>query len=194
MPEMGGLEATAIIREHEQTTGGHVPIVALTARAMAGDREQCLAAGMDAYVSKPLRADELFATIDSLVGGERVANEVPAPDPAGATDANALLTNFGGRGDLLRQVIGVFLEDTPVLLSRISDELRAGNGAGVAAAAHALKGSVGLFSEGPAYENARRLEQLGRSEELAEAETFRAQLDASVATLMSELRALVTRL
>jgi PAS domain S-box-containing protein len=194
MPEMGGLEATAIIREHEQTTGGHVPIVALTARAMAGDREQCLAAGMDAYVSKPLKAEKLFAAIDSLVATAPAAAEGSTSGAANPVDADALLANFGGRADLLKQVIGVFLEDAPALLSRIADELRAGNGAGVAAAAHALKGSVGLFSEGPAYENARRLEQLGRSEELAEAETFRAQLDASVATLMSELRALVTRL
>jgi signal transduction histidine kinase/DNA-binding response OmpR family regulator len=194
MPEMSGLEATEIIRAHERTTGWHVPIVALTARAMAGDREQCLAAGMDAYLSKPLRSDELLATIDSLVAREPVATAVPAPHAASAMDADALLKNFGGRADLLKQVIGVFLEDTPTILSRITDALRAGNGAEVAAAAHALKGSVGLFSEGPAYENARRLEHLGRGGELAEAETLRAQLDASVATLTSELRALVTRL
>ena len=66
MPEMSGLEATAVIREHERTTGRHAPIVALTARAMAGDREQCLAAGMDAYVSKPLRPEELFSAIDAV--------------------------------------------------------------------------------------------------------------------------------
>jgi PAS domain S-box-containing protein len=194
MPEMSGLEATAIIREHERATGRHIPIVALTARAMAGDREQCLAAGMDAYVSKPLKAEKLFAAIDSLVATAPAAAEGATSGAANPVDADALLANFGGRADLLKQVIGVFLEDAPALLSRIADELRAGNGAGVAAAAHALKGSVGLFSEGPAYDNARRLEQLGRREELAEAETFRAQLDASVATLMSELRALVTRL
>jgi two-component system sensor histidine kinase/response regulator len=68
MPELGGCEATTVIREHERATGLHTPIVALTASAMAGDREACLAAGMDAYVSKPLRPDELFATIDSLCG------------------------------------------------------------------------------------------------------------------------------
>ena len=74
MPEMSGLEATAAIREAERHTGRHIPIVALTARAMAGDREQCLAAGMDAYVSKPVRAEELFAAIDAIAGS-------PAPPP-----------------------------------------------------------------------------------------------------------------
>ena len=194
MPEMSGLEATALIRDHERTAGGHVPIVALTARAMAGDREQCLAAGMDAYVSKPLRAEELFATIDSLVASEPTPRDAATSDRADTMNAETLLANFGGRADLLKQVIDVFLEDTPTLLSRVEHALRAGNGAEVAAAAHAIKGSVGLFSQGPAYEDARRLEQLGRGGELGDGEAARAQLDASLSALMSELRALVSRL
>ena len=81
MPEMSGLEATAAIREAERQTGRHIPIVALTARAMAGDREQCLAAGMDAYVSKPVRADELFSAIDAIAGSPAPA--APSPRRAG---------------------------------------------------------------------------------------------------------------
>ena len=73
MPEMSGLEATAAIRDAERHTGRHIPIVALTARAMAGDREQCLAAGMDAYVSKPVRADELFSTMEAITGSTPAA-------------------------------------------------------------------------------------------------------------------------
>ena len=67
MPDMSGLEATAAIRERERTTGGHIPIVAMTAHAMTGDRERCLEAGMDGYVSKPLRPDALLAAVDGLV-------------------------------------------------------------------------------------------------------------------------------
>jgi PAS domain S-box-containing protein len=194
MPEMSGLEATSVIRDHERTAGGHVPIVALTARAMAGDREQCLAAGMDAYVSKPLRAEELFATIDALVSDTPVTTEPSASPVADAMDASALLANFGGRADLLKQVIDVFLEDTPALLSRIKDAVRTGNSGEVASAAHALKGSIGLFSQGPAYDEARRVEHIGRSGDLADAEAASAQLDASIAVLISELRALVSRM
>jgi CheY-like chemotaxis protein len=68
MPEMDGLEATAVIRTLEKVTGAHVPIIALTAHAMKGDREACLAAGADGYLSKPLNAKDLFALIEALTG------------------------------------------------------------------------------------------------------------------------------
>jgi two-component system, sensor histidine kinase and response regulator len=68
MPGMDGFEATAVIREKEKLTGGHIPIVAMTAHALVGDQERCLAAGMDGYVSKPIRTSELFATIERMLG------------------------------------------------------------------------------------------------------------------------------
>jgi two-component system, sensor histidine kinase and response regulator len=68
MPEMDGLQATAAIRKNEESSGGHIPIVAMTAHAMKSDLEECLAAGMDGYVAKPVRTSELFATIEKLVG------------------------------------------------------------------------------------------------------------------------------
>ncbi len=67
MPEMDGLEATAAIRGMERSAGGHIPIIAMTAHALVGDQERCLAAGMDGYISKPIRTSQLFATIESLV-------------------------------------------------------------------------------------------------------------------------------
>ena len=123
MPEMSGLEATAAIRDHERTTGGHVPIVALTARAMAGDREQCLAAGMDAYVSKPLRSDELFAAIDAVVTHQARRDAAPTAVAPDNVDRDALLAGFGGRADLLKHVVEVFLEDAPAMLARLKEAL-----------------------------------------------------------------------
>ena len=73
MPVMDGLEATAAIRDREQRDGGHVPIIAMTAHAMKGDREQCLAAGMDGYVSKPIRGEELFAALEKYAVMRRIA-------------------------------------------------------------------------------------------------------------------------
>ena len=84
MPEMDGLEATAAIREHERAAGDHVLVIALTAHAMKGDREICLAAGMDEYLSKPIKPGELFAMIESLTGVAAGTDEGVGPPPAEA--------------------------------------------------------------------------------------------------------------
>jgi two-component system, sensor histidine kinase and response regulator len=76
MPEMDGFEATRLIREKEKISGAHVPIIALTAHAMQGDKDRCLACGMDGYVSKPIKPEELFSTMDDVV--RRVAHNLKA--------------------------------------------------------------------------------------------------------------------
>ncbi len=197
MPEMSGLEATAAIREAERHTGRHIPIVALTARAMAGDREQCLAAGMDAYVSKPVRAEELFSAIDAIAGSQTPAApspETPAP-PAdqktvSSVERSALLAGFGGRGDLVKQVIDVFLTDAPVMLTRLNQAARAANAADLAAAAHAIKGSAGLFSQGEAYDDARTLELRARGGDISAADRACQDIERSVSRLMAELQSI----
>jgi two-component system, sensor histidine kinase and response regulator len=196
MPEMSGLEATAAIRKQEEGTGRHVPIVALTARAMAGDREQCLAAGMDAYVAKPVRAAELFAAIDVVIAGSP-----PSPRPALSPDTtvstvnvSTLLSGFGGRSDLVAEVIDVFLADAPVMLTRLRHAGAGADASELAAAAHAIKGSAGLFSQGEAYERARTLETRARSGDASNAVAACEELEASVSRLLSELRGIRDRL
>ena len=79
MPHMGGLEAAQAIRRREQTSGGHVPIVAITAQALPGEQETCRAAGMDGYLAKPIRPDELFAVISSCAGTPVGPGSKPVP-------------------------------------------------------------------------------------------------------------------
>jgi two-component system sensor histidine kinase/response regulator len=193
MPEMGGLEATAVIRARERGSGNHTPIIALTAHVMAGDREECLAAGMDGFVAKPLRPAELFAALDQF------APSAPAPVTAArkakATaerqiDADTLLASVGGNGALLTEVVDVFLADLPAMLERVRAAGNAGDLNEVARAAHALKGSVGLFTQGDAFLSARRLEQIARDGNLADVDAGRAALETSVSALAAELRAL----
>ena len=195
MPEMGGLEATAAIRARERGTGGHIPIIALTAHVMPGDREQCLAAGMDAFVSKPLRPAELFEAIDQFYppSGRPEAGEPIAGTrgPAGQVDGATLLASVGGTASLLAEVVGVFLADVPSMLKRLRDAARAGDANALAAAAHAIKGAVGLFTEGDAFRSARRLEQIARAGDVSAVDAACADLEKAVAGLTGELRHLV---
>ena len=179
MPEMSGLQATAAIRERERSLGGHIPIVAMTAHAMAGDREQCLAAGMDAYLSKPLRLDEVLAVVDGLF------TSAPAAQPL--LDPPTLLSAFGGNRAVLAEVIDMFLVDGPQLVRAIRQATDRGDSKGLASSAHALKGSAGLFDKQGVYETARRLEQLGKSGDLSAAGEACAELEPEMDALRATL-------
>jgi CheY-like chemotaxis protein len=183
MPELGGLEATTEIRTRELSTGAHVPIVAMTAHTMTGDRERCLAAGMDAYVSKPLRQDDLFGAIDALFIS-RPAEPVPA-EPA--LDEPALVAGFGGNRTLLLEVAEVFLVDSLVLMAAITRAVDARDAGALVAPAHALKGSVGLFTQAGAYRTAQQLERMARNGDLADAGSVREALEADMAGLHASL-------
>jgi len=157
MPEMDGYGATAAIRRLEGSRR-HVPIIAMTANAMEGDRERCLAAGMDDYVAKPVKEDELAAALGRWVGRHAATAEPerssatppghPAVDQAAIDDLRRL-TEAGGP-DMVDEVIALFLQDAPVQLSAMRAALGAGDAAGLRHAAHSLKGSSG-------YLGARRL-------------------------------------
>jgi PAS domain S-box-containing protein len=203
MPLMGGLEAATAIRARERETGGHTRIVAVTAHAMPGDRERCLAAGMDAYLSKPVKPAELEATLAAVTPGGKTASDGAAidagaaarpPDTSSAIDEAGLVLAFGGKRELARDVIDVFLEDAPVMLARITDAVGARDAKGVGAGAHALKGSVGLFSKGRAYEAARRLERQARGGEVDALEAAGTEVERSVRQLLEELRRMRARL
>src|SRR5205814_903663 len=118
MPEMDGFAATAAIRDMESGTGNRVPIVGVTAHATARDRRLCLAAGMDTYLSKPIRPDMLFAAIDEVIPGrERSRAALPAADRSLAAvqvlDEAGILAVVSGNPGLLRELTELFLEDSP---------------------------------------------------------------------------------
>jgi two-component system sensor histidine kinase/response regulator len=184
MPVMGGLEATRLIRERERSRGGHVPIAALTAHAMTGDREQCLKAGMDGYATKPLHAAEFYALVDQLGGASRRVESSPPPPAGGGAD---ILERFMGDRNLLREVATAFLEHLPVLLAELDQGLSGGDHAALQRAAHSLKGSVGNFAHTRSFELARRLEEFGRSENLDGAAEVCAELHRATEELVSLL-------
>jgi two-component system, sensor histidine kinase and response regulator len=167
MPEMGGFEATGIIRQREMQGGGHLPIVALTARAMAGDREQCLGAGMDDYLTKPVKVKDLVEVIERLVpNGSATATRPEAAAGAGFED-RVLHERFDGDLDLLRIVAETFLESTPPLLTELRDAVTAGDAPTVSRLSHRLRGSLANFGAADAVEAASRLEHMGTAGDLA---------------------------
>jgi len=189
MPEMDGFEATAAIRQKEKAIGAHIPIIALTAHAMKGDRERCVAGGMDGYVSKPVQAEELIQAVEGLDGNSRatsktndLTNEV--------VDREVALARVEGDEGLLADLAKLFCEESPKLLSAVRDAVARRDSAALKRAAHSLKGSMSTFAARDATEAALRLEELAGGGELVDAEGAYRLLATQVDRLKQALESL----
>jgi PAS domain S-box-containing protein len=193
MPEMDGLQATREIRRRESGSGKRIPIVAMTARAMKGDEEECLAAGMDGYVSKPIKVQELSETIDAIVrkvkAGQQPAFEEPQAE--GVIDRADLLDRVGGDVELLVDLVNLFMDDSPNLLSEIKASLQQKDTHRLERAAHTLKGSVANFAAKASSDAALRLEVMGRNGDLTQAEEALSDLERCIDAAGRELRAMI---
>ena len=201
MPEMDGYEATAEIRRREGE-GRHTPIIAVTASAMAGDRERCLAAGMDDYLAKPLRERDLSATLSRWVGGDGAAvDETPATgdppdgaephvlDPGHVAEIRALGEQSGL--DLLSEVVQLFHRDTPGRLGRLKGALREGDSPAVREVAHALKGTASGVGATQATAVCARLEAAARDGDLEAVAPLVAEAETELVRVGQALEALV---
>lgn len=209
MPEMDGLEATAAIRRTERRTGSHVPIIAMTAHAMKGDRERCLEAGMDDYVSKPVDAQQLFAVIERTMQVCHAATHVEttaapaslAHEGASAAaegrelappnrrepplDLAGLRARLEEDVDLLEELLDLFLSSSPSLLMEIEGAVAQGDCRTLERAAHALKGALRNLCAAPCAQAAQELERIGHDNDLAD-------VQRSLAALQDELNRLRT--
>jgi CheY-like chemotaxis protein len=159
MPVMDGLEATAAIRAQEKSSGTHMPIIAMTAHAMKGDRERCLAAGMDGYVAKPIKLSDLDAAMQHIFDGSAVPAQPWEDSPI---DLACALATVDGDHAILGEVVELFLQNYPAWLAELRMAIGAGDARRTAQVAHSLKGAVRIFGEGPAYQLAYELEALAR--------------------------------
>jgi len=189
MPEMDGFEATARVRKEEAATGTHLPIVAMTAHAMEGDRERCLAAGMDGYIAKPLHAEDLIEAVEKLGQPPAIAEVAKMAKHRGQEpiDTASALARVGGDVEVLKEVAAVFLEELPESLRSLREAVTAGDAHAIERAAHKLKGSVGNFAAHPAFEAALKLEVLGRDGNLSEAEPAYLELEKEIIRLKSAM-------
>jgi signal transduction histidine kinase/CheY-like chemotaxis protein/HPt (histidine-containing phosphotransfer) domain-containing protein len=185
MPVMGGIEATAEIRRRERERGGRVRIVAMTAHAMAGDRQRCIEAGMDGYISKPISPAVFYAAVEQGTTAREEGDVTPA---SVAVDRQGLLARVGGDEALLREVVELFLADCPLRLAAIQDALDRADAEALRAAAHALKGAAGNLSAMALVSAARTLERLGAEGRLDPAPSAMRHLLAQAAIAMDALR------
>jgi len=186
MPVLDGFAATAAIRELESKAGSHIPIIAMTAHAMIGDRERCLDSGMDDYVSKPFRPHELFGAVERVEPAAQCDNAdkprgekspMPESPPSGpstadnrsaAFDRAEALRNVGGSEAILAEMVELFATECPKQMADIAAAHESGDREAVMRAAHTLKGSTALFAAEPATAAARRIEFMGRDGKLSE--------------------------
>ena len=169
MPKIGGLQATATIREREKSTGRRLPIIAMTAHAMKGDRERCLAAGMDDYVAKPIEPARLFEAIDRVCGSSETVTTVKTEHRTMAPifDRHDLLERIGGDEALMNRLIATFLKNRPQWMKAIQAAVTADDARALERAAHTLKGALASLSARSAMARASELEEIGRSGDLS---------------------------
>jgi len=177
MPEMDGMEATAAIRDAEKSSGGHLPIIAMTANAMRGDRERYLSGGMDGYISKPIDSRGLFAEIDRCLAG--IITSAPLSEKLvernDLVDRVSLLDRVEGDQELLAEIIKVFLADAPQLLGAMQNALQQGDMILLERSAHSMKGAAGNMSALATVNAASQLEQSAKK---GDAETSKSNLTA----------------
>ena len=195
MPEMDGYEATREIRRRSRT----VPIIAVTANAMAGDRDRCLAAGMDDYIAKPIQEPELRRILHGFLSaaapGEEDAPVSPEPGPDGVADAvNArTLANLrrlqpDGGDDLLAELAEMFSTSAPELLAEIREGVMSDDAATVRRAAHTLKGSAANLGAERLATLAHELQQLGEAGAMEEAGAKAAEAEEEFRRVEAALR------
>jgi PAS domain S-box-containing protein len=195
MPRMNGLEVTRAIREKELDTRRHLPILAMTAHALRSEEERCRAAGMDGYIAKPIRANDLFEMIqrvaENLTGaGAGVVSAKPEqeePQQEPVFDKARFLSRLEGDELLGAEIVGMFFGECPKLMKGIRQAFARQDAFALERAAHALKGSLGDMAATQAFDAARDLEQRARQGNLGNVGAALAILESAINRLLTEL-------
>ena len=191
MPQMDGIAATAAIRDREKVRATYTPIIALTSNAASTDEARCLAAGMDAFISKPVRIAAFYETIAAVLdsGASTYTEGAVLPEIPEVFDLEVALEAVDGERELLDGMIAIFMRQTPRVMQDIDAAIAGGDAGALETAAHKLKGSIAMFGARAAREAAQRLEDLAEARELSAAPAAREALGAEVQRLSTALEA-----
>lgn len=190
MPDMDGTEVTASIREMEKHKDSNITIIALTACASKNDRQQCLAAGMNDFVSKPVDFEELFYKIEKATG--QFFKFTKSDDNfSEVIDKKRLFNHFDGDGKLLRAIVEPFINDCPKMLAEIHKALADNNSKALERAAHTLKGTVSIFAAKETFDTALKLEAMAEHEDLFSAESVYYRLEKEMEKLKQTLMTII---
>jgi CheY-like chemotaxis protein/HPt (histidine-containing phosphotransfer) domain-containing protein len=192
MPEMGGFECTELIRQRERQTGKHIPIIAMTAHAMKGDEERCLASGMDGYICKPIQFDKLRAAIAQVCKGRSESQSVTAdaqPETDRLFDREAMLNSLDGDVSVMQELLALFHEESARSGQDLREALAQQDGKRLARAAHSVKGAVSVLHADRLKVVAERLEQAGLRSDFASASASLAEFESLLGRLRKELAA-----
>ena len=192
MPEMDGFEATTILRDNEKVTGKHQPVVAMTALAMNGDRERCMSIGMDGYISKPIRPQELDEILERyfIAKEELSANGLRTQVSNGSVEISQLLDRIDDDRALLAELLDIFRREYPDNLKAAQQAIDAQSGDCLQRVGHTLKGALGNLSATNASSLASELEIIGRSNHLTGAQSVLDRLIPEVSNVIEALESL----
>jgi two-component system sensor histidine kinase/response regulator len=191
MPEMDGFEATRKIRRIEEQNGGHIPIIAMTAYATEGDRERCLEAGMDDYVSKPISAVKLFKAIEALTPAEKYAETNDEPK-GNLLDKENLIKSFENDRGLFKELVEIFVNDYPHMIDSLRKSLKDTDAKTFSRTAHSLKGMLRNFRAEAAADTAFDLEKRGKQGELDGTDQIIENLAGQLDEVAQKLQALAS--
>ncbi len=198
MPILDGLEATRRIREMENETQTHIPIIAMTAHALVGDRDRCLASGMDDYISKPIRIAQTMAVIARATG---IATGITTLGPALATDLSQsqlvdwdqAFDTVGGDESLLREIVQVFVDEASLMLDEIQMAVDSRNTKDLRRSAHAVKGALNHLGAMSAAATAQQLEQMADAQQHENAAQLLSGLREQIALVLKDFRDFLAR-
>jgi two-component system, sensor histidine kinase and response regulator len=196
MPQMDGIAATTSIRTQEMKTNSHLPIIAMTAHAMKGDRERCIEAGMDGYVSKPINIEDLKVAIAKAMhltgtdahGPSTEGHSEGSPRKPVDLDFGQILKRLGADEELFHEVIEIFIDETPKNLDTMRRALAEGDATLVAKTAHSMKGELGYLGIATVSQKARELEEFGRNHDMERIKQVFPSFETEVSDMVAAMR------